>query len=184
LFGQNEQACHKALSNSYLQRIGLGPAVLRGNEKPRHSRGRLCHTCLGLERVKKQAITAEASGRSRNRPKKAERTRHSCDPHGRWSRYARVAQPPPAVSSPFLACDRHPGCVILYGNYMKPRKYVYRRNLPHIEKEGRPHFVTFDTHERRNLPPVARDIVLKHCLHDNGTKMNLHVAVVMPDCVH
>lgn len=67
---------------------------------------------------------------------------------------------------------------------MKSRKYLYRRNLPHIEKEGRPHFITFDTHEKWQLPPVARDLVLKHCLHDHGSKMKLQVAVVMPDHVH
>lgn len=67
---------------------------------------------------------------------------------------------------------------------MKARKYRYRRNLPHIEKEGRPHFITFATHERWKLPPLARDLALHHCLHDNGTKMKLHVVVVMPDHVH
>ena len=67
---------------------------------------------------------------------------------------------------------------------VKARKYNYRRNLPHIEKDDRPHFATFDTYLRWQLPPEARDIVLKHCLHDNGSKMGLHVAVVMPDHVH
>ncbi len=67
---------------------------------------------------------------------------------------------------------------------MQKRKYSYRRNLPHIEKQGRAHFITFDAHLRRTLPPLARDLVLKHCLHDNGSKMRLHVAVVMPDHVH
>src|SRR4029077_8603947 len=59
---------------------------------------------------------------------------------------------------------------------MKERKYNYRRNLPHIEK--------FDTYLRWELPPVARDLVLEHCLHDNGSKMRLYIAVVMPDHVH
>ena len=67
---------------------------------------------------------------------------------------------------------------------MKPRKYDYRRNLPHIEKGGRAHFITFDTYLRWELPPLARDLVLEHCLHDNGTKMRLYVLVVMPDHVH
>ncbi len=34
---------------------------------------------------------------------------------------------------------------------------------------------------RWELPPLARDLVLEHCLHDNGTKMQLYIAVVMPD---
>jgi REP element-mobilizing transposase RayT len=64
------------------------------------------------------------------------------------------------------------------------RKYSYRRNLPHIEKRNRPHFITFKTHLRWELPPTARDVVLKHCLHDHGLKMDLYIAVVMPDHVH
>jgi REP element-mobilizing transposase RayT len=67
---------------------------------------------------------------------------------------------------------------------MKVRKYDYRRNLPHIERSGRAHFVTFDTHKRWQLPPLARDLVLKHCLHDNGRKMQLYIVVIMPDHVH
>jgi REP element-mobilizing transposase RayT len=67
---------------------------------------------------------------------------------------------------------------------VKTRRYNYRRNLPHIEKDDRPHFATFDTYRRWQLPPEARDLVLKHCLHENGSKMRLHVAVVMPDHVH
>lgn len=67
---------------------------------------------------------------------------------------------------------------------MNGRKYVYRRNLPHIEKEDWPHFVTFVTYRRWELPPAARDAVLSHCLHDNGTKLRVHAVVVMPDHVH
>ncbi len=67
---------------------------------------------------------------------------------------------------------------------MKERKYNYRRNLPHIEKAGRPHFITFDTFDRWPLPPAARDLVLKHCLHENGLKLQMRITVVMPDHVH
>ena len=67
---------------------------------------------------------------------------------------------------------------------MKERKYSYRRNLPHIEKRNRAHFVTFNTLLRWELPTSARDLVLKHCLHDHGRKMELYIAVVMPDHVH
>lgn len=67
---------------------------------------------------------------------------------------------------------------------MKPRKYSYRRNLPHFEKGGRAHFITFDTCLRWELPPLARDLVLEHCLHDHKKKMQLYIAVVMPDHVH
>jgi len=67
---------------------------------------------------------------------------------------------------------------------LKERKYNYRRNLPHIEKADRPHFITFDTLDRWVLPPLARDLILKHCLHENGLKMDMHIVVVMPDHVH
>jgi REP element-mobilizing transposase RayT len=67
---------------------------------------------------------------------------------------------------------------------MKPRKYKYRRNLPHIQKDGRAIFVTFNTISGQILPPIARDLAMQHCLHDNASKMRLHAAVVMPDHVH
>src|SRR5438128_1564430 len=64
------------------------------------------------------------------------------------------------------------------------RKYKYRRNLPHIEKNDRAHFVTFVTADRWVLPEEAREIVLRSCLHDHEKKLFLHVIVVMPDHVH
>lgn len=67
---------------------------------------------------------------------------------------------------------------------LKHNKYQYRRNLPHIQKDNRAHFITFNTYERWVLPAAARDIVLSSCLHLNGTKMRLHAAVVMPEHVH
>ena len=62
-------------------------------------------------------------------------------------------------------------------------KYFYRRNLPHIHKDDRPHFATFVTRGRWALPQRARDIVLRSCLHLDGKRMRLHAAVVMPDHV-
>jgi len=60
----------------------------------------------------------------------------------------------------------------------------YRRNLPHIQRDARPHFITFVTKHRRVLPDWARQIVLDCCLHDHSTKYSLYVAVVMPDHAH
>jgi REP element-mobilizing transposase RayT len=60
----------------------------------------------------------------------------------------------------------------------------YRRNLPHLQRDYKPHFITFVTKFRRVLPDWARDITLASCLHDHETKYRLHVAVVMPDHVH
>jgi REP element-mobilizing transposase RayT len=60
----------------------------------------------------------------------------------------------------------------------------YRRNLPHLQRDAKPHFITFVTKYRLILPECARDIVLGCCQHDDGIRYKLHVAVVMPDHVH
>jgi putative transposase len=60
----------------------------------------------------------------------------------------------------------------------------YRRNLPHLQRDATPHFITIVTKFRWNLPPPARDIVLSCCRHDHRTRYELHVGVVMPDHVH
>jgi REP element-mobilizing transposase RayT len=60
----------------------------------------------------------------------------------------------------------------------------YRRNLPHIQRDCTPHFVTFCTKFRLILPDWARDIILGCCVHDHDEKYRLRVAVVMPDHVH
>lgn len=60
----------------------------------------------------------------------------------------------------------------------------YRRKLPHLQCDEKPHFVTFCTYKRWILPERVRQIVLDCCLYDNGIKFDLKVAVVMPDHVH
>ena len=60
----------------------------------------------------------------------------------------------------------------------------YRRNLPHLQKDFNPHFITFVTKCRWILPAPARDVVLSCCYHDHRSKYDLYVAVVMPDHVH
>ena len=60
----------------------------------------------------------------------------------------------------------------------------YRRQLPHLQCDDKPHFVTFCTHKRWILPQQVRQLVLDSCLHDTGTRFDLRVAVVMPDHVH
>jgi REP element-mobilizing transposase RayT len=60
----------------------------------------------------------------------------------------------------------------------------HRRNLPHLQRDFTPHFITFVTKFRWILPPVARDIVLSSCRHDHGIRYELYVAVIMPDHVH
>jgi putative transposase len=63
-------------------------------------------------------------------------------------------------------------------------KTFYRRNLPHLQRDNKPHFVTFCTHLRWVLPDAARDLALESCLHDNDIKIDISVVVVMPDHVH
>ncbi|HEX9119019.1 MAG TPA: transposase [Terriglobales bacterium] len=66
----------------------------------------------------------------------------------------------------------------------KPGKHEYRRRLPHLQGDDAPVFVTFRTWARLLLPESLRDLVLKHCLPDHGTKMLAHAVVVMPEHVH
>jgi len=66
----------------------------------------------------------------------------------------------------------------------KPAQAEYRRNLPHLQVEDRPLFITFATHKRWVLPESVRNLIIKHCLHDQGIKLQVHGVVVMPDHVH
>src|SRR5258708_326236 len=60
----------------------------------------------------------------------------------------------------------------------------YRRTLPHLQRDGKRHFVTFITKDRWNLPEWARDIVLESIRHGDTLRYDLDAAVVMPDHVH
>ena len=64
------------------------------------------------------------------------------------------------------------------------RKYKYRRNLPHYQKDNRMLFVTYATWHRWILPDIARDLALQSCLRANGRKYDLYAAVAMADHVH
>ncbi|MBI2681772.1 MAG: transposase [Acidobacteriales bacterium] len=64
------------------------------------------------------------------------------------------------------------------------QKFEYRRNLPHLQKADRPHFITFNTHKHFQLHPRERDIVFLTCLYYDEVKLELHAVVVMPDHVH
>jgi REP element-mobilizing transposase RayT len=63
-------------------------------------------------------------------------------------------------------------------------KYQYWRRLPHYQKDDLAVFVTFCCGCLDPLPEAVRDIVVRHCLHDQGTKAAIHAVVVMPDHVH
>jgi REP element-mobilizing transposase RayT len=60
----------------------------------------------------------------------------------------------------------------------------YRRNLPHLQRDAKPHFITCVTKHRAELPVWSRAIVLGCCTHDHDVRYDLHPAVVMPDHVH
>ena len=60
----------------------------------------------------------------------------------------------------------------------------YRRNLPHLQPDFKPHFITFCTKDRWIPPEASRDIAMACCRHDHRRKYELYVAVVMPDHVH
>jgi putative transposase len=61
---------------------------------------------------------------------------------------------------------------------------VRQRRLPHWELEGAVYFITFNTWEKLELSPEARQIVLEACLFFNGQRYQIFVLVVMPDHVH
>lgn len=63
-------------------------------------------------------------------------------------------------------------------------KAFYRRNLPHLQRDDKPHFVTFCTFNRNYLTGQARSIVLEVCLCAHGWTIDLHIAVIMPDHAH
>src|SRR5260370_14182273 len=60
----------------------------------------------------------------------------------------------------------------------------YRRNLPHLQRDAKRHFVTFVSQDRWILPEWARDIVLESIRHDDALRYDLDAAVVMPDHAH
>ncbi len=66
----------------------------------------------------------------------------------------------------------------------KHAESAYSRKLPHLQAPGKTLFVTFVTWRRQILPETVRQLVLDCCIHDHGTKYELHAAVVMPDHVH
>ena len=66
----------------------------------------------------------------------------------------------------------------------RPAPHDFFRHLPHFEGNGAPLFVTFSTMKHWQLPPMARNSVLGHILHDHMRKMCLICTVVMPDHVH
>jgi len=63
-------------------------------------------------------------------------------------------------------------------------KAFYRRNLPHLQRDAKSHFLTFCTYCHWVLPDWARTLVLQSCIHDHEKKLFVYCAVVMPDHAH
>jgi 5-methyltetrahydrofolate--homocysteine methyltransferase len=60
-----------------------------------------------------------------------------------------------------------------------------KRHLPRFERPWGKYAVTFSTHQRRQLTPSERDIVLKSILHGHEIgQYELYAACVMPDHAH
>lgn len=65
-----------------------------------------------------------------------------------------------------------------------PLAYEHRRRLPHYQPDDRALLVNFRTVSAVTLPPEARTLILRHCLHEHLSRIRLYAAVVMPDQVH
>jgi len=64
-----------------------------------------------------------------------------------------------------------------------PLKVTYR-NLPHWELEGAVYFITFNTWQKLELTPAARQVVLNACQFFDRQRYHIFCLVVMPDHVH
>lgn len=72
---------------------------------------------------------------------------------------------------------------LLYSMQEPSLKTFYRR-LPHWELDGATYFITFNTWEKLELSPEAREIVFNSCLFFNNQRYKIFVFVVMTDHVH
>jgi REP element-mobilizing transposase RayT len=61
---------------------------------------------------------------------------------------------------------------------------VNYRNLPHWELEGAVYFITFNTWEKLELTPAARQVVLNACKFFDRQRYQIFCLVVRPDHVH
>jgi REP element-mobilizing transposase RayT len=60
----------------------------------------------------------------------------------------------------------------------------YRRNLPRLQRDYKPHFLTFCTYQRWTLPDWARTIVIDTSMRANSWTIDPRAVVAMPDHVH
>jgi hypothetical protein len=107
---------------------------------------------------------------------KAKNGRQEAPEHTFFPTHSFAGQECPAHTCSAHTCSAH--------TPFKSTPYEYRRDLPHYQKADCVLFVTFCKLTKDPLPDAARTIVLQHCLHDQGSKLRMHVAVVMPEHVH
>lgn len=66
----------------------------------------------------------------------------------------------------------------------KSKFTISQRRLPHWELEGATYFITFNTWEKLELTPEARQVVFESYLFFNNKRYQIFVLVVMVDHVH
>ncbi len=66
----------------------------------------------------------------------------------------------------------------------EPKLKITQRTLPHWELDGAVYFITFNTREKLELTPEARQVVLNACLFFNNKRYKILVLVIMSDHVH
>lgn len=66
----------------------------------------------------------------------------------------------------------------------EPKLKISQRTLPHWELDGSIYFITFNTWERLELTPLARQVVFDACRFFENQRYQLFALVVMPDHVH
>ncbi|MBW4507317.1 MAG: transposase [Scytonematopsis contorta HA4267-MV1] len=67
---------------------------------------------------------------------------------------------------------------------LEPKLKIYQRMLPHWEIDGATYIITFNTWEKLELNPEARQLVLNSCLFFNNKRYKIYALVIMPDHVH
>jgi REP element-mobilizing transposase RayT len=66
----------------------------------------------------------------------------------------------------------------------EPKFQITQRRLPHWELDGAVYFITFNTWEKLELTPEARQVVFESCLFFNKKRYKIFVFVVMENHVH
>ncbi|MFB2898278.1 transposase [Aerosakkonemataceae cyanobacterium BLCC-F50] len=66
----------------------------------------------------------------------------------------------------------------------EPKLKISQRRLPHWELDGAVYFITFNTWEKLEITPEARQVVLNAWKFFDNKRYKIYCLVVMPDHVH